>query len=119
MDNPDFHREGRAVRFGLYQPFNLQVRLVLWLLWAVIVLAVIGVGSRSPEPNHPVGLLLLGLGLVGPGALALLTLLSRDLWERLVDPEYDVQKARLHFHGLAGLGLVGLLLIGFALERLL
>lgn len=107
------------MRLGIYQPFKLQVHLALWLLWAAIALGVIAAGSRSEEPNHPVGLLLLGLGLAGPGGLALLALLSRDLWERLADPEYDARKARIHFRGLVALGLVGIVMMGSALSRLL
>lgn len=108
------------MRFGLYQPFNLTVRLVLWLLWALIAVSVIAVGSRSPEPNHPVGLLLLGLGLFTPGLLALLTLLSSSLWERLMDldEEQDLQDARRRAWGLVALGAVGLVMLGVALQRL-
>lgn len=108
------------MRFGLYQPFNLTVRLVLWLLWALISVSVIAVGSRSPEPNHPVGLLLLGLGLAGPGVLALLTLLSSSMWERLVDldEDQDVRQAKARINGLVALGLVGFLMLWSALDRL-
>jgi hypothetical protein len=108
------------MRFGLFQPFNLTVRLVLWLLWAAIALSVIAVGSRSPEPNHPVGLLLLGLGLLGPGVLAFLTLLSSSLWERLVvlEEEQDIRDAKIRINVLVGLGLVGFLMSWSALERL-
>ena len=106
------------VRLGIYQPFNLQVNLALWLLWAVIALGVIAVGSQSEQSNHPVGLLLLGLGLAGPGVLALLALLSEALWNRLVDPEYDADKARSHFRGLVALGLAGAVMVGFAVSRL-
>jgi hypothetical protein len=108
------------MRFGLFQPFNLTVRLVFWLLWALIALSVIAVGSRSPEPNHPVGLLLLGLGLLGPGLLAFLTLLSSSLWERLVilDEEQDIRDAKIRINALVALGLVGFLIAWSALERL-
>jgi hypothetical protein len=108
------------MRFGLYQPFNLTVRVVLWLVWAVIAVSVIIVGSRSPEPNHPVGLLLLGLGLFGPGVLALATLLNGSLWERLtdLDEEEDLGEARRKVWGLVGLGVVGLVMLYFALQRL-
>jgi hypothetical protein len=108
------------MRFGLFQPFNLTVRLVFWLLWALIALSVIAVGSRSPEPNHPVGLLLLGLGLLGPGLLAFLTLLSSSLWERLVilDEEQDIRDAKIRINALVALGLVGFLMAWSALERL-
>jgi hypothetical protein len=108
------------MRFGLYQPFNLTVRLVFWLLWALIALSVIAVGSRSPEPNHPVGLLLLGLGLFGPGLLAFLTLLSSSLWERLVvlEEEQDIRDAKIRLNALVALGLVGILMAWSALERL-
>lgn len=109
------------MRFGLFQPFNLTVRLVFWLLWAAIALSVIAIGSRSPEPNHPVGLLLLGLGLLGPGLLAFLTLLSSSLWERLVvlEEEQDLRDAKIRINVLVGLGLVGFLMSWSALERLL
>ena len=109
------------MRFGLFQPFNLTVRLVFWLLWAAIALSVIAIGSRSPEPNHPIGLLLLGLGLLGPGLLAFLTLLSSSLWERLVvlEEEQDLRDAKIRINVLVGLGLVGFLMSWSALERLL
>ena len=109
------------MRFGLFQPFNMTVRLVLWILWAGIALSVVVVGSRSPEPNEPVGLLLLGVGLAGPGVLALLTLLSKSLWGRLVelDEALDIRQARGRLQGLVGLGVVGFVMIGFALDRLL
>jgi asparagine N-glycosylation enzyme membrane subunit Stt3 len=107
------------MRFGIYQPFHLQIRIALWLLWAVITLGVIAAGSRSPQPNHPVGLLLLGLGLAGPAVLAMLTLLSQGFRERLIDPDSDVQTVRPHLHALVVLGLVGIVMIWSALERLL
>jgi hypothetical protein len=107
------------MRFGIYQPFHPQVRIALWFMWVVITLGVIAVGSRSPQPNHPMGLLLLGLGLAGPAVLALSALLSQESWKRLIDPDSDAEKARPHLHGLVGLGLVGIVMIGSALERLL
>jgi hypothetical protein len=108
------------MRFGLYRPFNLTVRSVLLVLWVVIALLVIVVGDRNPEPNPPIGLLLLGLGLFGPGLLALLTLRSPSLWDRLVElgEEQDLQEARKRLSGIAGLGLVGVVMLGWALERL-
>ncbi|MES1245508.1 MAG: hypothetical protein ABUT39_28140 [Acidobacteriota bacterium] len=108
------------MRFGLYQPFNLTVRVALWVFWMAIALSVIAIGSRSPEPNHPAGLLLLGLGLFGPGLLSFLTLRSSSLWERLIDlgEEQDLQEARKRVKGLAVLGLAGLLMLGWALARL-
>ncbi len=109
------------MRFGLFKPFNLTVRTVLCFAWVVIALSVIVVGSRNPEPNDPVGLLLLGMGLAGPGVLALLTLLSKPLWDRLVelDEELDIRQARGRLQGLVGLGVVGFVMMGFALDRLL
>lgn len=107
-----------AVRPTLYQPYRLPVRLSLWLVWAMIALGVITVGSRSPEPNHPVGLLLLGLGLAGTGLFAVLTLAIPALWSRLIDPELDRRTARVHLYWVAGLGAVGLVMMGFALNRL-
>lgn len=107
------------MRPKLYQPYRLPVRLALWIVWAGVAVAVISVGSRSPVPNHPVGLLLLGLGLAGTGLLALLTLFSRAVWERLVDPELDVREARVHFYWLLVLGPIGLVMIWSALNRLL
>lgn len=104
---------------GIYQPFKLQVHLALWLLWAAIALGVILTGSRSGESNPPAGLFLLGLGLAGPGGLALLPLLSRALWDRLTDPEYDERKARNHFRVLVAFGLIGMVMMGSALSRLL
>ena len=107
------------VRPKMYQPYRLPVRLTLWIVWAAIALAVITVGSQSPVPNHPVGLLLLGLGLAGTALLALLTLLSRAVWERLVDPGFDIRGARTHFYWLLVLGPIGLFMIWSALNRLL
>lgn len=108
------------MRFGLYQPFNLTVRISLLVLWVVIALLVIVIGNQSPEPNHPVGLLLLGLGLFGPGLLALLVLRSPALWDRLVEvgEEHDLQEARKRLLGIAGLGLIGVVMVGWALQRL-
>lgn len=107
------------MRPRLFQPYRLQVRLTLWMVWATLAVAIIWVGSQSPEPNHPVGLLLLGLGLAGSGALALLTLLSRFVWERLVDPDFDLREARTHFYWLLPLGLLGAVMIGSAVVRLI
>jgi len=107
------------VRPKLFQPFRLPVRLSIWLLWALIAVAVITIGSRSPEPNHPVGLLLLGLGLAGTGLLAVLTLASTAVWNRLIEPGLDVRQTRVQLYGIAGLGAVGLVLMGWALSRLL
>jgi hypothetical protein len=108
------------MRFGLYQPFNLTIRVALTLMWVLIAVSVIAVGSRSPESNPPVGLLLLGLGLFGPGLLALMTLLSSSLWERLVDldEEQDIREAKFRLNGLVGLGLIGFVMLWFALDRL-
>ena len=106
-------------RIRIYQPFKLPVRITLWALWALIAVGVITIGSRSAEGNHPVGLLLLGSGLAGSGILALLALLSSAFWERLVEPELDVRNVRIHFYVLVGLGLLGAVMMGFALNRLL
>ncbi|HEX6902689.1 MAG TPA: hypothetical protein VF789_23425 [Thermoanaerobaculia bacterium] len=105
-------------RIRIYQPFKLPVRITLWTLWALIAVGVITVGSRSPEPNHPLGLLLLGAGLAGSGVLAALALVSPALRERLVEPEFDARNARFHFYGLLALGVVGLVMVGFAVNRL-
>jgi hypothetical protein len=107
------------VRPKLFQPFRLPVRLSIWLAWAVIILGVITVGSRSPEPNHPVGRLLLGLGLSGTGLVAVLALVSTAVWNRLIEPAADRPQARAQLYWVAGLGVVGLVLIGSALQRLL
>jgi hypothetical protein len=107
------------VRPKLFEPFRLPVRLSIWLSWALIAMGVITVGSRSTEPNHPVGLLLLGLGLAASGLLAALALLSKALWERLIEPGHDVRQARVHLYWVAGLGVVGLVMMGSALNRLL
>lgn len=108
------------MRFGLFRPFNLQINVGLLLLWGAIALGVIALGSRSQQPNHPGGLLLLGVGLAGPGALSLMALLSPALWKQIVDPEYeDVPKARVHLIGLSVLGLAGVFMIWSAFERLL
>lgn len=106
------------MRPKLFQPFRLPVRLSLWLAWAAIALGVITVGSQSPVPNHPVGLLLLGLGLAGSGILAVLTLVSTALWSRLIDPDFEVRTARVHLYWVVGLGAVGAVMMGFALNRL-
>jgi hypothetical protein len=106
------------VRPKLFQPFRLPVRLSLWLAWAFIAVAVITVGSRSPVPNHPVGLLLLGLGLAGSGLLAVLALASATVWSRLIDPAFDARQARPHLYWVVGLGVVGAVMMGFALNRL-
>jgi len=111
--------EETGVRPKLYQPYRLQVRLYLFLAWAAIALGVIIAGSRSLERNPPVGLLLLGLGLAGSGLLATLTLASAALWDRLVDPEFDVRTARIHLYWVVALGVLGAVMMGFALNRLL
>lgn len=105
-------------RIRIYQPFKLPIRMTLWALWALIAVGVITVGSRSEEGNHPVGLLLLGSGLAASGILAMLALLNSALWERLVEPEVDARSARIHFYVLLALGLLGGVMIGFALNRL-
>ena len=107
------------MRPKLYQPYRLQVRLSLWLAWAAIALGVITVGSRSLEPNPPAGLLLLGLGLAGSGLLAALTLASAALWDRLVDPAFDARRARIHLYWVVAFGVLGAVMMGFALNRLL
>lgn len=105
-------------RIRIYQPFKFPVRVTLWAVWALIAVGVITIGSRSPEPNHPLGLLLLGAGLASSGILAALALLSPALRERLVEPEFDARHARFHFYGLLVLGVVGLVMVGFAVNRL-
>ena len=107
------------MRLGLFRPFNLQINVALLVLWVVIGAGVIFIGSRSQEHNPPGGLLLLGVGLLGPGVLSLLALLRPALWEQIVDPEYDAGKARVHLTGLCVLGLGGVLLVWSALHRLL
>lgn len=107
------------MRFGLFRPFKLQINIALLVLWAVIGAGVIAIGSRSGQQNPPGGLLLLGVGLAGPGALALMALLSPALWAQIVDPEYDVRKARTHLTLLSVLGLAGGVMIWSALGRLL
>ena len=103
----------------IYEPYRMPVRLTLWIAWAAVAVSVITVGSQSPLPNHPVGLLLLGLGLTATGVLSLLTLSSSAVWARLIDPEFDVRRARTHLFWLLGVGVAGLVMIGFALRRLL
>lgn len=107
------------MRFGLFRPFNLQINVALLVLWVVIGAGVIAIGSRSPQYNPPAGLLLLGVGLLGPGVLSLMALLRPALWEQIVDPEYDARKARIHLMGLSVLGLAGVVMVWSALERLL
>lgn len=107
------------MRLGLFRPFNLQIHIALLVLWVVIGAGVIFIGSRSAEYNPPAGLLLLGVGLAGPGILAAMALLRPALWEHIVDPEYDARKARAHLAGLCVLGLGGALLIWSAMDRLL
>lgn len=107
------------MRFGLFRPFNLQINVALLMLWVVIGAGVIAIGSRSGQQNPPGGLLLLGVGLVGPGALSLMALLRPALWEQIVDPAYDAHKARKHLIGLSLLGLAGAFMVWSGLERLL
>jgi hypothetical protein len=111
-------REERR-RIRIYQPFKLPIRFTLWAVWALIAVAVITIGSRSAEGNHPVGLLLLGGGLGVSGILALLPLLSAALWERLVEPEFDARNAKLHFYVLVGLGVLGGVMVAAAVNRLM
>ena len=106
------------MRFGLFRPFNLQINVALLVLWVAIGAGVIFIGSRSPEYNPPGGLLLLGVGLLGPGVLSLMALLRPALWEHIVDPEYDARKARVHLMGLCVLGLGGVFLVWSAMDRL-
>jgi hypothetical protein len=105
-------------RIRIYQPFKLPIRITLWAVWALIAVGVITIGSRSAEGNHPVGLLLLGSGLAASGILGVLPLLSSALWERLVEPEFDARNARIHFYVLVGLGVIGGLMVGAAVNRL-
>ena len=107
------------MRFGLFRPFNLQINVALLVLWVVIGAGVIAIGSRSAQHNPPGGLLLLGVGLVGPAVLSLMALLRPALWEQIVDPEYDARKARKHLIGLSVLGLAGVFMVWLAIERLL
>ena len=107
------------MRLGLFKPFNLQIHMVLLLLWVAIGAGVIFVGSRTEEHNPPAGLLLLGVGLAGPGILAAMALLRPALWEHIVDPEQDARQARKHLAGLCVLGLAGVFLVWHALNRLL
>ena len=105
--------------FGIFKPYRLIVRCYLWAAWAVVALLVMTIGGRSPVPNPPVGLLLLGLGCAGSGGLAALTLFSSAVWQRLAEPDVDLREARAHFYGLVGLGVLGAVLISMALGRLL
>jgi len=107
------------MRLGIFRPFKPQINVALLLLWVVIGAGVFFLGSRSGQHNHPGGLLLLGVGLFGPGALALMALFSPALREQILDPEYDDAKARVHLTGLSVLGLAGLFLIWSGLDRLL
>ncbi len=107
------------MRFGLFRPFNLRINVALLVLWVVIGAGVIAIGSRSQQQNPPGGLLLLGVGLAGPGVLSLMALLRPALWEQIVDPEYDARKARKHLIGLSVLGLAGVFMVWSALDRLL
>lgn len=107
------------MRFGLFRPFNLQINVALLVLWIVIGAGVIAIGSRSGQQNPPGGLLLLGVGLAGPGVLSLMALLRPRLWEQIVDPECDARKARNHLIGLSVLGLAGVFLVWSAIGRLL
>jgi hypothetical protein len=107
------------MRFGIFRPFNLQINVALLLLWVVIGAGVIAIGSRSGQHNPPGGLLLLGVGLAGPGVLSLMALLRPALWEHIVDPAYDAREARKHLIGLSVLGSAGIFMIWSALDRLL
>ena len=106
------------MRFGLFRPFNLPINIALLVLWVVIGAGVIAIGSRSGQQNPPGGLLLLGVGLLGPAALALMALLRPALWAQIVDPEYDADKARKHLIGLSVLGLAGVAMVWSAIDRL-
>lgn len=107
------------MRPQLYQPFRLPVRLYILLFWAAIGVAMVTTGSRSAEVNPPLGLLLLGLGLAGPGVLAVLALASGAVWARLIEPALDVRRARIHLSLILGLGAAGAVMMGLALHRLL
>ena len=107
------------MRFGLFRPFTLQINVALLVLWVVIGAGVIAIGSRSGQHNPPGGLLLLGIGLAGPGILSLMALLRPALWQHIVDPTYDARKARNHLIGLCVLGLGGVVMVWSALDRLL
>lgn len=107
------------MRLGLFRPFNLPIQTALLLLWVAIGAGVIFVGSRTPEYNPPAGLLLLGVGLAGPGILAAMALLRPALWEHIVNSDQDVRATRNHLAGLSVLGLGGVALVGYALVRLL
>ena len=107
------------MRFGLFRPFNLQINVALLFLWVAIGAGVIAIGSRSAQHNPPGGLLLLGVGLLGPAALALMALLRPALWTQIVDPEYDADKARKHLIALSFLGLAGVAMVWSAMDRLL
>jgi hypothetical protein len=105
------------VRPQLYQPFRLSVRINILIFWAVIGVAMFTTGSG--EPNPPFGLVLLGFGLAGPGVLALLALASAALRARLVDPELEARRARIHLALIAALGAAGAVMMGLGLHRLL
>ena len=107
------------MRLGLFRPFNLQIQTALLLLWVAIGAGVIFVGSRTPEYNPPAGLLLLGVGLAGPGLLAAMALLRPALWEHIVASDQDAGAAKKHLAGLCALGLAGVLLVWYAANRLL
>lgn len=106
------------MRFGIFQPYKLAVRLVLTGVWGFLGVAILAVGTTNPEPNHPFGLLLLGCGLASSGALAVLALLNSVFWERLIDPDAEARKARIHLRGLVVLGLAGAVMIAAAVVRL-
>jgi hypothetical protein len=107
------------MRLGLFRPFKTQINVALMFLWILIGAGVIFLGSRGGQHNHPGGLLLLGVGLAGPGALALMALLSPAFREQILDPEYDAGKSRVHLAGLSVLGLAGVYMMWSALGRLL
>ena len=107
------------MRFVLFRPFTLQINVALLVLWVLIGAGVIAIGSRSGQHNPPGGLLLLGVGLLGPAILSLMALLRPALWAQIVDPTYDAEKARKHLIGLSMLGLAGVAMVWSALDRLL
>ncbi len=107
------------MRFGLFQAFVPSVRMALLGTWAIIAVSVIAIGSRSPESNHPVGLLLLGLGLAGPGIFALAVRLSATLWSQVIEEGQEERDVRNRLYALMGLGLTGCGMIWSALNRLL
>ena len=103
------------MRITIHQPYKLSVVCGLWALWGTIILAAMAIAGETSRTDHPLALLLLGLGLVGTGVLAGCALCSARIWERLVKPGISVTQARIDLSWRIGFGLIGIALVVIAL----